>query len=90
MFSYDILNNISNIFVYSRRMAASFETIAKRFAKKEGFDGVEYQGQWEGQEVFCATSKEPVYIGLPPYILVSGGSARWPSAEEEDKLFELF
>lgn len=71
-------------------MAASFETIAKRFAKKEGFDGVEYQGQWEGQEVFCATSNEPVFIGLPPYILVSEDSARWPTASEQETLFELF
>jgi len=71
-------------------MAVNYENIAKRFAKKEGFEGVEYVGQWEGQEVFCATSKEPSYIGLPPYILVSGDAARWPSGEEEEKLFEMF
>lgn len=71
-------------------MATNYETIAKRFAKKEGFDGVEYVGQWDGQEVFCATSKEPVYIGLPPYILVSVDVARWPSADEEEKLFQRF
>lgn len=71
-------------------MATSYEKIAVRFAKKEGFEGAEYLGQWEDQEVFCAISEEPVFIGLPPYILVSGDSARWPSADEEEKLFELF
>ena len=71
-------------------MAVNNEHIAKRFAKKEGFDGVEYVGQWEDHEVFCATSKVPLFIGMPPYILISGGSARWPSADEAEKLFELF
>lgn len=71
-------------------MAVNFDEIANRFAKREGFDSAEHLGQWEGQEVFCAMSKEPMKIGLPPYFLVFGDTARWPSAEEEEKLFELF
>ena len=71
-------------------MAVNFEKIAERFARNEGYAGAEYKGQWEGQEVFCATAKDPVFIGLPPYFLVFGDSARWPSAEEEEKIFEQF
>lgn len=64
--------------------------IAKRFAKDEGFDSAEYIGQWNGLAVFCARSKKPMKIGLPPYFLVSDDSAKWPSAEEEETLFRLF
>lgn len=71
-------------------MTSDSENIAKRFARKDGFDGVKYLGQWEDQEVYVATTKEPLFIGLPPYILVSGSVARWPSADEQDKLFGLF
>lgn len=71
-------------------MEVNFDKIAKRFAKREGYNGADHLGQWEGFEVFCATSNEPVFIGLPPYILVSEDSARWPTASEQETLFELF
>ena len=71
-------------------MASTFDKIAKCFAKDEGFDGADFIGQFEGQEVFCATSKHPMKIGLPPYFLVSADSARWPSSEEEETLFQKF
>lgn len=57
------------------------------FARKQGYDKVEYSGKWRGYDVYTpevdyGTEKEPAIIGLPLIILVKGNEIRLSTPDE--------
>lgn len=60
------------------------------FARKKGYDGARYVGQWRGYSVYeptikGATEESPAIVGIPLIILVKGENIRLST---EDEAFE--
>ena len=51
--------------------------LALKLAKSEGFTSVEFLKEWQGYDLFVASSTETAFTGLSDYILVDANSARW-------------
>lgn len=64
----------------------------KKLAKETGiFDSAEMLGTWKEFNVYIASSKTPVCVGLPQYILEEEKKdARWASPEETIELMSIF
>jgi hypothetical protein len=62
----------------------------RRFAIENipGAEGVRMVGRWTGHEVWAGVFSEPVYLGLPVFILVRGESIRLAMGEEGDTILD--
>ena len=55
------------------------------FAKKNGYADVEYEGSWNGYDVyqpFTFADRSPAYVGPPLKVLVKGRRIRMSTVEE--------
>lgn len=60
--------------------------LALQLAKSEGFMSVEFLREWQGYDLFVATSTEPAFTGLPDYILADSSSAHWANPNETESI----
>lgn len=60
--------------------------LALKLAKSEGFTSVEFLKEWQGYDLFIASSTETAFTGLPDYILVDANNARWANPEEAESI----
>ena len=60
--------------------------LALKLAKSEGFTSVEFLKEWQGYDLFVATSEEPAFTGYPDYILVNSKTARWTTPKESESI----
>lgn len=60
--------------------------LALTLAKSEEFSAVEFIREWQGYDLFVATSEEPAFTGYPDYILVNSKTARWATPKESESI----
>lgn len=55
-----------------------------KFAQKQGYDNIEYVGEWRGYQVYAPLfdTEETLFIGLPLVILVKNDMIRMSTPEE--------
>lgn len=60
------------------------EALARVFAMKNGYAGVERLGEWKGHDCYepYMSGDLPHCVGLPLMVMVSDGEARMSTAEE--------
>lgn len=64
------------------------EYARREFPHVAGAEGVRMVGRWTGHEVWAGVFSEPVYLGLPVFILVRGESIRLAMGEEGDTILD--
>lgn len=63
----------------------------KKLVKEIGFDSSEFIGTWKEWNVYVATSKVTMHVGLPQFILSDNlNDARWATPEETIELMYSF
>lgn len=60
--------------------------LALKLAKSEGFSAVEFLREWQGYDLFVASSEETTFTGYPDYILVNASEAHWANPDEADSI----
>ena len=74
--------NIPTIFV---SIMKNDRHIACEFARRHGFPGAVYLGEWLNYKLFVADTD--LHVGLPQYILVADTSVRFATPEETESIF---
>lgn len=61
-----------------------------KFAKQNGYEGVDYEFEWKGYDIYSLVYSytEMCCIGIPTYILVKDNEIRMATPQENKEIFE--
>lgn len=60
----------------------------EKFAKEQGFDKVDYIGDWKGKAIYEAYLEEGGVIGLPQYIIDGTEALKFADSEQTFEIMD--